>query len=90
MNTVLDLINVLPGNSSVNTVQQAAKEKAVFSVDHTDMPIDWLDRIHVICVYCRSMSIHPRQLQVVVVVTEAHEQAGSKLEEYRRVQEVSL
>jgi hypothetical protein len=29
---VMDLINVLPGNSSVNTVQYATIEEAVFSV----------------------------------------------------------
>jgi hypothetical protein len=29
----------------------------VFSVDPTDVQIDWLDRDHVICVYCRSMSV---------------------------------
>jgi hypothetical protein len=54
---VTDLINALPGKSSVNTVQQAAIREAVFSVDPTDAPIDWLDRDHVICAYCRSMSV---------------------------------
>jgi hypothetical protein len=34
------LINALPGNSSVNTVQPATIEDAVFSVEPTDMPID--------------------------------------------------
>jgi hypothetical protein len=52
---VTDLINALPGNSSVNTVQHATTEEAVFSADPTDAPIDWLDRDHVICVYCRSI-----------------------------------
>jgi hypothetical protein len=56
---VTDLINALPGNSSVNTVQQATIE-AVFSVDPTEAPIDWLNSDHVICVYSRSMSIPPR------------------------------
>jgi hypothetical protein len=42
---VTDLINALPGNSSVNKVQHATKEEAVFSVD----PTDWLDSDHVIC-----------------------------------------
>jgi hypothetical protein len=37
---VTDLINALPGNSSVNTVQHATIEEAVFSVDPTDAPID--------------------------------------------------
>jgi hypothetical protein len=55
--TVTDLVNALPGNSSVNTVQFATIEKAVFSVDPTDAPIDWLDSDHVICVYCKSMSV---------------------------------
>jgi hypothetical protein len=57
---VTDLINTLPGNSSVNTVQQATIEEAVVSVVPTDAPIDRLDSDHVICVYCRSMSV-PRQ-----------------------------
>jgi hypothetical protein len=54
---VTDLINELPGNSSVNTVQHATIEEAVLSLDPTDAPIDWLDSDHVICVYCRSMSV---------------------------------
>jgi hypothetical protein len=49
---VTDLINALPGTSSVNTVKHATKEETVFSVDPTDAPIDWLDSDHVICVYC--------------------------------------
>jgi hypothetical protein len=57
INTVTDLINALPGNSFVNTVQHATIEEAVFSVDPTDAPIDWLDSDHVICVYYRSMSV---------------------------------
>jgi hypothetical protein len=56
VNIVTDLINVLPGNSSVNTVQRIAIEDSVFSVGPTNMPIDWLDSDHVICVYCRTMS----------------------------------
>jgi hypothetical protein len=51
----LYLINPLPGNISVNTVQHATIEEAVFSVDPTDAPIDWLDSEHVIYVYYRSM-----------------------------------
>jgi hypothetical protein len=43
-------------NSYVNTVQHATVEEAVFSVDLTDAPIDWLDSDHVIRIYCRSMS----------------------------------
>jgi hypothetical protein len=46
---VTDLMNVLPGNSSVNTVQHATIEEAVFSADPTDAPIDWLDSDHVVC-----------------------------------------
>jgi hypothetical protein len=52
----MDLINALPDDSSVNMVQHATEE-AVFSVVPTDAPTDWLDRDHVICVYCRSMSV---------------------------------
>jgi hypothetical protein len=55
---VTDLISALPGSSSVNKVQHATIEEAVFSVDPTDVPIDWLNSDHhVICVYCRSMSV---------------------------------
>jgi hypothetical protein len=54
---ITDLINALPGNRSVNTVQHATIEEPVFSVDPTDAPIDWLDSDHVICVYCSSMSV---------------------------------
>jgi hypothetical protein len=53
---VIDLINALPGNSSVNMVQHATIERPVFFADLTDAPIDWLDSDHVIYVYCRSMS----------------------------------
>jgi hypothetical protein len=55
--TLTDLINALPGNSSVNTVQHATTEEDVFSVDPPDAPIDWLDSDHVICVYCRFMFV---------------------------------
>jgi hypothetical protein len=51
------LINALPGNGSVNTVQQAKIEETVFSVDPTDAPIAWLGSDQVIYVYCRSMSV---------------------------------
>jgi hypothetical protein len=37
---VTDLINALPSNNSVNTVQHARVEEAVFSVDSTNAPID--------------------------------------------------
>jgi hypothetical protein len=55
--TVTDLINALPGNSSVNTVQYATIEEAVFSVDPTDAPIEWLDSDNEICVYCTFVSM---------------------------------
>jgi hypothetical protein len=42
-NNITDLINALPGNSSVNMVQHATMEEAVFSVESTDAPIDWMD-----------------------------------------------
>jgi hypothetical protein len=41
----------------IHTVQHATIEEAVFSVDPTDGPIDWLDSDHVIYVDCRSMSV---------------------------------
>jgi hypothetical protein len=53
----MELINALPGNSCVNTVQHATIEEAVFSVNPTDAPIDWLNSDHMIYVYCRSVSI---------------------------------
>jgi hypothetical protein len=56
LHIVTDLINALPGGSSVGMIQHATIEEAVFSVDPTDAPIDWLDSDHVICVYCKSMS----------------------------------
>jgi hypothetical protein len=40
---------MLPGNSSVNTVQNATIEEAMFSLDLTDAPIDWLDNDHMMC-----------------------------------------
>jgi hypothetical protein len=46
---VTDLINALPSNSSVNTVQHATIEEALFYVDPTDAPIDGLDSDHVMC-----------------------------------------
>jgi hypothetical protein len=54
---VTNWINALPGNSSVNAVQHAAIEDALFSVDPIDAPIDWLDSDRVICVYCKFMSV---------------------------------
>jgi hypothetical protein len=51
-------------------VQQATIEEAVFSIDPTDMPIDWLDSDNVLCVgpcpfhnYVR-VTIRSGQLQV--------------------------
>jgi hypothetical protein len=57
LNIVMDLINALPGNSSVNTVTHATIEEVMFSVDPTDAPIDWLDSDHVMCVYFRFVSV---------------------------------
>jgi hypothetical protein len=55
---VTDLINALPGNRSVKKVQHATIEEAVFSVDPTDAPIDWLDSDHVMCLlYVHSAAI---------------------------------
>jgi hypothetical protein len=56
---VTDLINALRGNSSVKTLQRATINDAVFSVDPVYAPIDRLNSDHVICVYCRSMSVPP-------------------------------
>jgi hypothetical protein len=39
-NIVTDMINALPSNNSVNTIQHATIEDAVFSVDPTHVPID--------------------------------------------------
>jgi hypothetical protein len=50
-----DLINALPG--SVNMAKHATIGEAAFSVDPTNVPVDWLVSGHVICVNCRSMSI---------------------------------
>jgi hypothetical protein len=52
----MDLVNTLPGNSSVNMAQHATTEEAVFSVDPTNVPTDWLYSNHMICVYCKSRS----------------------------------
>jgi hypothetical protein len=48
--------NTLPGNSSVNMVQHATIEEAVFSADPNDAPIHWLDSNHVICL----LQVHVR------------------------------
>jgi hypothetical protein len=86
------LINALPGNSSVNTVQEATIEKVVFSVDPTDAPIDWLKSDQVTCVFCDAcpsrgyISKSPGFRAVrVAVVAEARKQVDSrKLEEYSK------
>jgi hypothetical protein len=56
------MVNALPGNSSVNMAQHATIEKAVFSVDLTDVPTDWLDRDHVMfpVMHVRSAGIYVR------------------------------
>jgi hypothetical protein len=47
----MDLTNTLPCNSSLKTVQHTTIEEAVFSVDPTDVAVDWLDSDDMICVY---------------------------------------
>jgi hypothetical protein len=47
----------MPSNSFVNTIQHAKIEEAVFSVDPTEAPIDWLDNDHVRCASCDSCPI---------------------------------
>jgi hypothetical protein len=69
---VMNFINALPGNNSVNTVQQAIEE-FMFSVDPTDAAIDWLNIVHVICVYCRSMSVPLLYKQVTEFVQGSYE-----------------
>jgi hypothetical protein len=62
-------------------------------------PIDWLDSDHVTCVSCEACPFlsyinrvqeGSEQLQVVVVAEARKQEDSSKLEEYRRVQEISL
>jgi hypothetical protein len=53
----MDLINTLPGMNSVNTAQHATIVEAVFTIDPTDPPVDWLNSNYVICIYYQSMSI---------------------------------
>jgi hypothetical protein len=85
-NIVTDLMNASPSNSSVNTVQHATIEEAVFSVDPTDASIDWLDSDNVICVSCDacpfrgyiSKSYRIRSKQLRVVAAEASEQASKQ------------
>jgi hypothetical protein len=98
------LINALPGYSHVNTVQHATIEKAVFFVDPTDAPLDWLDSDHVIRVSCGACPFlgyirlpegleRLEQLRVSSSGRSTQtrvQQASNKLEEYRRVQDVSL
>jgi hypothetical protein len=88
---VTNLINALPGNSSVNTVQHATIEEAVFSVDPTDASTDWPDSDHVVFVSCDAcafrgyMSKESGRVQRVtkrVVAAEACKQDDNiKLEE---------
>jgi hypothetical protein len=46
---IIDLINAMTGNISVNTVQHATIEEAVFSVDPAAVPVDWLDCDYMMC-----------------------------------------
>jgi hypothetical protein len=80
----MDLINELPGNSSVNTVQHATIEEAVFSLDPSNMPVDLLDSDHVISVYCRSMSV-PRLYNESHELYVSSEKIGTRgTEDYKR------
>jgi hypothetical protein len=45
---VKDLVNALPDNGYVDTFQHTIGE-TVFSVDPTNVPIDWMASDHVIC-----------------------------------------
>jgi hypothetical protein len=49
----------------------------VFSVHLTDASIDWLDSDHVICVYCRSMSVPRLCKRVTEFVQGSYESAVS-------------
>jgi hypothetical protein len=54
----LQCINIACSCYTVGVVcLTVGRSHTVFSVDPTDAPIDWLDSDHVICVYCRSMSV---------------------------------
>jgi hypothetical protein len=61
---------VLSVDSSVITVQHATVEEAVFSADPTDVPIDWMDSDHIICAYCKFMSV-PRLYKYVMEFVQA-------------------
>jgi hypothetical protein len=80
------LINALAGNRSVNTVEHATIQEAVFFVDPTDTPMDWLDSDHVVCVYCRSMSV-PRlyKLRVIQFLQGSYQSVVSSRSESRRI-----
>jgi hypothetical protein len=80
-NIVTDLMNALPGNSSVNAVQHVTIEEAVVSVDPTDSPTDWLDSHHVICVYCRPMSVPRVCTSKSGRIRSGHLRVSYKLEE---------
>jgi hypothetical protein len=80
----MDLINALPGYSSVNTVQHAKIEETVFSVDPTVAPIDWLDSDHVTCVSCDACLFHgcismsPRGFRAVTSSSSSRSKRTSK------------
>jgi hypothetical protein len=84
-NIVTDLINSLLGNRSLNTVQHATIEEGVFSVDPTDAPIDWLESGHVICVYCRSLSVPRLCKYVTEFVKGSYRSVVSWRSESRRI-----
>jgi hypothetical protein len=80
--------------------QHATTEEVVFSVDPTDVPIDWLDSDHVIyCVYCKSMSVPRLYKEVtkfvqgscelrVAAAAEARKQASKSVLGRRQPREV--
>jgi hypothetical protein len=57
----------------------------VFSVDPIDAPADWLDSDHVICVYCRSMSVLRLYKQVAEFVEVSYEAVVSWRSESSRI-----
>jgi hypothetical protein len=80
----------------VNTIQHATMEEAVFSVDPTDAPTNWLDSDHILCIFtvgpCPfrgyiSDRIRSGQLRVVVAA-EARDEASTLVLRRRKPREV--
>jgi hypothetical protein len=78
-----DLVNALPGNCSVNSVQHATIVEAVFSVDPTDALIYRLNSDHVTCVYSISMSV-PRLYNESSELLSSERIGTRNREEYKR------